>query len=65
MTVPPEPGSDFGRELQSGAVDGYYDRDWLVTECMSWLGLSKPEAEHYVDSDVERAIEAVQSQVRR
>lgn len=65
MTVPPEPESDFGRELASGGFDGYYTRDYVVTECMAWLGLSKPDAEAYVDADPERAIEAVQSQVRR
>ena len=64
MTVPPEPGSTFGRDLATGGVDGYYDRDWLVSECMTWLGLGQPDAEAYVDADPERAIEAVRSQLR-
>lgn len=66
MTVPPEIDSPFNDELDSGGLDGYYTRAFVVTELMSWLGLSKPAAEDYLaDQGAETAIEAIQSQVRR
>ena len=49
-TVPPEVGSPFGEAIDpAGGFDGYWTYEHLVTEVMARLGLSKPDAEDYVD----------------
>lgn len=66
MTVPPEPGSDFSPTVDDADRGGYYTDEWLVSELMCWLGLSKPDAEAYLDRHgAADAIEAVSSQLRR
>lgn len=59
-SVPPEPDSPFGADIPGcDAWDGYWTRDYAVTEAMAWLDKSQPDAEQLVDEHGPAVIEII------